>query len=340
MTNYPPPTSIDRTNTPSQQRSAISSLYVLKALCAFIVVMIHSHPIGEVIDRSLMSPFVFVAVPIFYMITGYFLFSDTAQKVADKALQSAKKVLTALILLNIAYLIPLLLNGKMPLNSLKEVVEFLRYGMSIEGVLWYMTGLLYSLIVIYLVCRFGGYRYLIWGVLLVPIGILLTRYAFVFGASKALFSEFIFYGVALPYILLGFCIKRYESKLLRYNYEVLTYVLLALSVLEVYALDTYLPGYWGRFITTPLLAASAMLWCLQNPMFGRGSFIARVGQDYSGNIYYWHKMVLFTMRGLVTHTGINIFYEEIELVYVFTIGLLVAMLSVYIQKKLHLNLLK
>ena len=59
-----------------EQRKSISSLYVLKAICAFLVVIIH-FPMKY---GYYFYPIVRIAVPCFFMISGYFLYSDNREK--------------------------------------------------------------------------------------------------------------------------------------------------------------------------------------------------------------------------------------------------------------------
>lgn len=72
----------------NQTKESIASLYVLKALCAFGVVILHS-PIGV-----LTAPIQLIAsitVPIFFMITGYFLYTDDAMVLNQRLNGSIKK---------------------------------------------------------------------------------------------------------------------------------------------------------------------------------------------------------------------------------------------------------
>lgn len=81
------------------RREAISSLYVLKAICAFIVVACHS-PM-----KAFPMPFHDIAVPCFFMITGYFLYSEDVAKTVKKAFQNAKKVLGILLFFTCVYFV-------------------------------------------------------------------------------------------------------------------------------------------------------------------------------------------------------------------------------------------
>lgn len=73
-----------------KKQGVINSLYTLKAVCAFFVVLLHS-PLGEATEyaRAISG----IAVPIFFMITGYFLFSSEAENIESKAFMTSWKTL-------------------------------------------------------------------------------------------------------------------------------------------------------------------------------------------------------------------------------------------------------
>ena len=51
-------------------KTKIQSLFLLKAICALFVVIIHFPLAGKIY----LDPLIKASVPIFYMITGYFMF--------------------------------------------------------------------------------------------------------------------------------------------------------------------------------------------------------------------------------------------------------------------------
>lgn len=336
MTNSP---SNSIAQTDKSPKTAIHSLYVLKAICAFIVVMIHTPPLENIVDNSIFTPFVFIGVPIFYMVTGYFLYHTDSKQIAQRAWKSSRKVLLATILLNLIYLTPLLLNGKMPIGSVDDLLQLLAFGTKIEGALWYMTALFYALVIIGGLAQIGLSKLLKYSLILIPLGILFGRYAFLIGADRAVYSEFNVL-LALPYISLGFTLREYESKLLLYKWELMSLVFLLLSCIEVFILGTYFSGYWGRYLFTPILSTAVFMWCLQNKSWGENSFLAQVGSEYSGNIYYLHKLIAFGLRGTIVALGIDIFYDKLGVLYVFAISLVAAMISVGIQKRLGISWLR
>lgn len=337
MANTPPYNSIAQTD--KSPKTAIHSLYVLKAICAFIVVMIHIPPLRGSEDNSILTPFVFISVPLFLMITGYFLYHPDSEQVATRAKKAGMKALYATLFLNAVYLIPLLLNDKIPIQSLDDLLFFITCGTKIEGVLWYMPALFYSMMIIIGLCKIGIAKYLKYCLLLIPIGILCGRYAFLLGSEKQLYYEFNAL-LALPYIILGYVIKKYEERLLPYKWEIISFISLIVACIEVYILKAHFPGYWGRYILTPVLSMAIFMWCLQYKSWGEGTFAEKLGKEYAGNIYYFHMLVGFGLRGITGVLGINIFYNELGVLYVFTISLIVAIISVDTQKRLGISWLR
>ena len=83
MTPTAPATSPARSSRPP-----ISSLYVAKAFAALLVVIAHI-PLGAL--KAWIYPWTLIAVPIFFLISGYFLYSLDESKSAERTWQSLKK---------------------------------------------------------------------------------------------------------------------------------------------------------------------------------------------------------------------------------------------------------
>lgn len=296
-------------------------------------------PIHHLSGQTFLSEFDGIAVPIFLMITGYFLFSPRAEVVASRALRSSLKILPAILILNLVYLLPLLWRGDSPIGSMYDLVKWLLVGKKIEGVLWYLTALAYALLVVYTVCRLGGHRYLRGFLVLIPIGMLLSRYSFVWGVGHNIFDEFNFISLGLPYLILGYTLRCYEEKLRSWHWEAITFVIFFLGAIEVMCFRDLIPVYWGRYLTTPLLATSIFMWCLRYPNFGQGTLTARVGKHYAGNIYYWHMLVALTIEAVLRRMGWHIFFEDLAMLYVFVGSLLVSYIVVAVQRRLGVRYL-
>lgn len=84
-------------NAQSDGRKEIPSLYVLKALCALFVVMIHTDFVG----KAYLSPVIRIAVPCFYILSGYFLYAGNAQKECSRAWRWVKKAFLLAVCLDV-----------------------------------------------------------------------------------------------------------------------------------------------------------------------------------------------------------------------------------------------
>lgn len=319
-------------------KTTISSLFVLKGICAFIVVMLHTPSILQ--ER--LSPFVpwgYIAVPIFCMISGYFLYDADDERMASRAWKALQKIFIATLILNIVYFIPFLLKWENPLYNPKRVAIWLLKGGVLARHMWYMPAMLYSLLIIYASCKLRIRKWLALTLLLMPIGALLNRYGFLWGNSERMYSDFNVWA-ALPYLVLGITLRRWEAPLLRLNWELITWVSLALSILEVYIAGALAEGkgvYLSRYLLTPVLASALFMWAKQYPSFGSGSLLAHVGERYSAGIYYWHMLVVFAIEALISHLGISFFYYGIGSLYVFCISLLIAWLLASLQRRLGIQ---
>ena len=93
------------------QRLPVSSLYVAKAFAALLVVIGHI-PLGTFKDW--IYPLTLSAVPIFFLISGYFLYTPNEEEVARRAWRSIKKITPILLGLTCFYWIILLPNMALP----------------------------------------------------------------------------------------------------------------------------------------------------------------------------------------------------------------------------------
>lgn len=130
---------------------------VLKFICAFMVICIHipfPQPIGTII-----TPITRIAVPIFFMITGYF-YSFINEN--NRKIKQIKKIAILTVVSYVLYLFYMmfcaLFKGQTIIAflrnfiNLKTIVKFIFLNESpFSGHLWYMGAILYVLIIIFLI---------------------------------------------------------------------------------------------------------------------------------------------------------------------------------------------
>lgn len=78
--------------------------------------------------REWLYPLTLGAVPIFFMISGYFLYSEDERKSAQRAWRSIKKILPIFLLVTLFYWVLILPNHGNTITTWEQVLHFLIYG--------------------------------------------------------------------------------------------------------------------------------------------------------------------------------------------------------------------
>ena len=302
----------------SSLHPSVSSLYVLKALLAFFVVTCHA---------PMQLPWVHVpglATELFFAITGYFLYSSDLHKVQVRIWKSVKKALTITIFLQLFYL---------PLAPPQWSSPVVLSNWALMGIanfdavhLWYLSALLYSLMIfsLFLKCFKGRF------VPILFVGVigwmLLGDYRYFIDGKEGLIYLFNFISRALPFLAMGYWIRAHEMRLLQRKWLNIYFLLLVLSCLEAVIVYLLSGGHTsgGVIEIFPLRFAFFML-VLSYKDLGKGTWLETIGTKYSGNIYYFHMAVILGWKAL------NVYSPLLQKVYdyagawvVFVISLLVA----------------
>jgi len=204
-----------------------SPIYILKGICAILVVLIHT----DFLSKQLWTPIYRTAVPIFYMISGYYLLSkeysinqDTIKKQLKKIIKYTITASFVYILFNIGFNIFKHIHENTQFNLLnillphtKNIFETtLRYLLSnpYSEHLWYLTAYIGCLICLLYIVKFKLYNLLLY---LVPIGLLvglsIGKYSFWEIHIPAYLYRNVF-TTALPFVLIGLYIRKYQESIL------------------------------------------------------------------------------------------------------------------------------
>lgn len=290
----------------------------LKFIGAFLVICIHT-PYAAF---DYLDPYARVAVPIFFMITGYFY--ESAQKRGGE-LRQIKKIFIMLLWSLALYLvwdifIAYVMTGKpwrisqivdfVPgwldkmVRGPKRAFEFFALNAPNIGVhLWYLSAILYVLVFIAVFSRFADRKKLYPLIpLLLAANLILGCYAGLllrrrFGMMVS--RNWIFCG--LPFFLLGDMFREYKGRL-RFRRGLLWAVLL-LSLVSI-QLERIVLSRLGVFALADLyfssiLSACAMFLLADGEGSGKCSKLvdklALWGRDYSTDIYIFHPMVVQPM---------------------------------------------
>ncbi len=321
------------------KKKSLSSLYVLKAVAAFLVVSCHS-PFGLI--KHDVRPIQCIAVVVFFMISGYFLYNEEASKVISRLKASFLKVLKISIILQLFYLLWVFPNHGLMVHDFNDLLQIIFLGNLTSGHLWYLTAFWEALLILYLIFRLKIAERLM-PFLALSLGLLpfLSYYSFLAIAipKTYLYSVFIY---GLPSIAVGYLIRRYEANLLKFKawgYVVL--LSLVLGFLEDYLLIRFAGStcHDGIFLSSPFFAIGLFMFLLQRKSWGAGSFIETIGKEHSANIYYFHIAVLTICIKFCYALSLDAVIENFGVIICFIISLIVSMLFVRFEKVIGLKLL-
>lgn len=313
---------------------------ILKALCAFLVVLIHTDFPGKIgyyviaISR--------IAVPVFYMITGFFYVKSESD---NSQLSSIKKIFFLTISSTILYLIIEIILGKISGMSIvsflnektgkEQIITWLIFNNTpFGGHLWYLYALLYCLIFFYFLKKYmSQYADTILTVLtplLLCIDLILGKY------SKLLLNrEFPYYivrnfmFVAIPYFYIGYYIRKHYDKISKIN----NYSFLEMFFIIVLVLTTCLEKYLsislgfnnGRehYISSTFLSVIVFTIFTDDHWNTKNVILSKIGRRYSLFIYIIHPILIdlfnIFMLFLPKSTQNILRYFEVFLIYLLAI---------------------
>lgn len=289
-----------------------SSIDAMKAIAAFLVVSIHL-PFPGAFGTGVVS-LARIAVPFFFISSGYFLWSNNRGVLSSKIKKHMKSMLILVISTNILYLCWDMFMIKFPLPggsvskylqgviTIKNLFNFLFLNNSpFSGHLWYLSAYLYVLIIYYFINRYNLYRISFYIVpLLLLTNIILGKYSVAL-LNFMLPSEFIlrnFMFVGIPYFLLGNMIRNKmesnDSKIINNKILISGIVIFSLtSILENYVLKINNINASGGdiFFSTTLLVLCIFIYLAQNPNLFENNILVNIGKYYSLYIYTFHIVI-------------------------------------------------
>lgn len=323
----------------SKEKKPINSLYLLKALCAFGVVVLHA-PLGA--GTYFFREYFEMTVPVFFIITGYFLYSPDLPTASSRCLDTIKKIVPIILICHLVYYPLSPIEGPFR-ETYMLYFKWLLMGQNPGGGhLWYLTALLQGVLSLFLFIKLTKGKHIwilmsLWGA-----NLAFDNYReLLFGISTSMMAaNFIF--KAIPCLATGYYIHQHEYKLLslmRWDRLLVCSVMgiagaYCLSIIEAAKVfgDILLP------ILSTLLIVSSFMTCIQHKKFGNNTpTLVYIGQKLSGNIYYWHG--LFIMLCTRLFAGYEHVYEAYGALFVFMLSLLFSFLIVKLQDKLGWHIL-
>ena len=330
--------SLSSERQPAAARASVSSLYVLKALLAFVVVTCHS---------PLVLPWVHIpgfVVELFFAITGYFLYTADLGKVQLRIWKSVKKIIPIIFILQVFYNLIVPPEFGPITSSYWLYIQWIFMGFSTfdSGHLWYLTALLLGLLFL------GGYLRIMKGRRVPLLFLLILPWIFIGPYRMLLFDKpesifvFNFLTRAVPFLAMGYWVRANEENLLKYrwiNIFFLVLTLMGIECLVTWCLSGY--KYAASAIAMFPMPFAAFMLMLSYKSLGQGTWLETIGEKYSGNIYYFHMAVIIGWKALNAHSPLlSEIYEYGGAFIVFFISLGIAWLVVKLQDLIGYHVLK
>ncbi len=280
---------------------------LLKLIAVFFVVIIHNRfapPFGFIMDT--LARF---AVPVFFMITGYFIVGSPAplEKLKKQIFKLSEYYIAYVLIYILNYFIIALWTNKLMAfkYSLETNIKSLLISPTMGFHLWYVINIIWVLMIVYIFAHFNKLKVLfILSSILHLIGILLSHlslYLFHKALPLSATRNFLFFG--LFYVMLGIGIKKLDISKIKLNQLSLLTVAVIICLLQVaerFMWEHLFKSSFGDYFFTTIIASSALfIYALRSSI--NHPFIEKLS-SYSMPIYFLHVLVMELLSLLLLKT--------------------------------------
>lgn len=342
-----------RQKNKSQQLSRYDSIDGARLIMALLVAVLHvGMPLG--FCSKYLCDIARIAVPFFFMCTGFFIYNSDPLVVRKRIKKSIKKTFSFLISTSIIYLILELLLWHNPEKVLQELTQYVSFdtlffnSVPFMPVGWYLMALIYALVVISVLMKFNNKPN--W------VNIALIILCLVYTLLTGVYQNFIFKGnvfslkynccwiAALPWILIGMYMSYMQiTNKMRLSNAVLS-LCVVVGIVACLAEHYIIKKCTGTNVTGTLYAGTILsalcifLLLCQNRAYLRR--LAPLGRQYSSNIYFYHVAwnyilcAFFGVRFVFANKGgvITLPFNYSLLINCFTTSLLASVFPILVNK--------
>lgn len=319
-------------------KQRITSFDTFRAIAAFLIVLLH-YPLKVSWEEEILV-MTRIAVPFFFLTSGYFHYSNELQM--NKIKKELKKIVGLILLVNLVYLILRIvikgyychLAGRSILHAIRKILlqltrkRFLFFNFGLAGHLWYLRAMIFVIIIFILVKKWKLEEIVKWSI---PILLLLDL---CFGKySQAVFGEPFprkyveplskFLGVGYVYFFLGYFLRQAGQKkwyaavrqFLAKNPVIVMvgiFVIGCFNVLEFHWLDAAgMDVNPYNYLGTFLLVMWIFIYLDSNQTWGSKTRLYQIGAKYSMYVYFYHifvaKLISFLFQGTKIYRGYYMF---------------------------------
>ena len=314
------------------------SIDFIKGLAAISIVCLHCAN-NDAFD-SIIHLIGRMAVPMFFIITGYYLPSMIKSgHITNHIVKILKLILGGLLFYLPLFCLDYYLRGNL-LQKLANVISWDKLGSQLllsqfpfnvnAGHLWYLMAILYILCFLWLFSKKYPVKKLY---VLIPIlflgGYIICSIDYE-DVMRSYYQNYLFTG--MPYVLLGSFIREHgtgqQLSNRRLGLLIVLFAALYLGEIGLYVV-TGLPARREHYLCIIPLVSLILMWAAKNPQFGSHNILTTIGREYSIYIYIIHFYFVGKMWALFHGTSIN---SKLQMLTAIAISLLVAFLYVQIKK--------
>lgn len=327
-------------------------LDLLKTISAFMVICIHV-PFPGIVG-TIITPLTRIAVPLFFMITGYY-YSSTKER--NRVNKQFHKVIHLFIGANLLYLLWNLIkacisNGSVTIEisrmfGVKSMLKFILLNESpFGGHLWYLGAILYVLLIILIFEKKWNREKLYPAVpFLLVADLVFGKYSLLlFGRTVPLILVRNFLCVGLPYFLIGDWLHTHNITMRPGKARIYMFVFALTTLVERILLGALsLNAERDHYISTTFLAVFTFLLALQheNIYANKGlSILSTVGAKLSTSIYILHPIAVTVVAKIIAYGSryfpfISVWYAYLAPFAIFTITAIASWLLLNATKSIR-----
>lgn len=305
--------------TKPQPRITYESLNTLKGLACIGVVYLHCSFPG-VLGKSLLYAMKF-AVPVFFMISGFFLYSSDKQDIQSKINRQLRKILRILLVSIALYAMFDFICSKWVIDScssaeqwisrslpssLCSFVQQIVFGTFFNNTLWYFHALIFAYLLIGPIIKHISPRWIAVSVSLLFVIHITTRVyvrAMDFDWYEANYwRSFLLTG--LPWMLTGYIIACYRNQICeRVSWKGLIGMILVGYFLQNVEYKIYSQSI-SFYFSTIVYCVSLFLLCIKYPHYKGSKVLNYIGQKLSLDIYIVHYAVLVIINDIIPRNAV------------------------------------
>lgn len=319
------------------------SVDILRLFACFLVVCIH---VQNYIGKDFVMPLARTSVPLFFMISGYYFFSEKKSEVIYKLKKSGVKIISLYIFVSFVYwmysLCFCIINDgdfhRIPFGLWMVYVWIVDCSQPLHeitgGALWYLTamlqgiGLILCLVKLELIRKYHQYMKC-FSFCLIFVGIVVQKYICFLkkeGIGMIPFNKLIF--ISFPFMILGFALASENKKKCITRYPLCILLLLVVAIIEYNTVPNK-PIQGDVFLITLPLSYLIFSYVLTDPL-GKFELLGELGKRYSLWIYCIHGLVLCTL----VNSSLHVFASNP--IIVFGISFVFAILMDKVNKRLKI----